>query len=314
MLIFYALLLRLPAWWLPAGELNGRDAGAGILGKAYIQLGINSPVINILLPTLLLFITALFVNRLIIKHRMSEKPSQLPGLFVIMIGSVSPALLGLHSIQPANFFLLLAIRSAYGLYQAQKGNMAAFNAGVWLGIAILFNVYFVVFFLLILIAIFSLSSFSGRLFFQLLSGSLSPLFLAGTWYFWKGNYDVFQTVQLGKFFGFIPGNEAYWNLGGLAFVITALTFAVFRQFANVKMLVIAGRKKVSIIYSWMLLCLLCLLVHHTFDFATAQLLTIPLGILISMSFARGSRSTGEAAHLVMVVCCLGLCIYPILIQ
>lgn len=313
-LIFYALLLRLPAWWIPAGELNGRDPGAGVLGLAYLELGASSKLLNILLPTLLIFFTALRANYIITNHRMSEKPSQLAGLFIILLSSVSPALLGVHSLQPANLFLLFALGAVFSIYQRSETKMAVFNAGLWLGIALLFNAYYLVFLLLLFIAGLTLNSLSEKMLLRFIVGSFLPLFIVGTYYFWHGHLDTFLEVQFGSFLYPIPSSESPWNLGGLAFLLTALSFSLFRQFANVKMLVIAGRKKISIIYFWLLLSSICLLLHGPFDFASAQLMVVPLGILLSLSFARGKSATGEAAHLVMLVLALGLCIYPILIQ
>ncbi|PHI19347.1 hypothetical protein CEQ90_13400 [Lewinellaceae bacterium SD302] len=313
-LIFYALLLRLPAWWIPTGELNGRDTGAGVWGRAYLEWGASTPALNVLLPTLLIFLTALLANHVITNHRMSEKPSQLAGLFIILISSVSPALLGVHSLQPANFFLLLALGSVFTIYQSSKTKMAVFNAGFWLGIAVLFNAYYLIFLLLLFIAGLQLNSLSGKMLLRFTIGCLLPLFIVGTYYFWYDKLEAFHEAQFGNFFYPLPSREAIWNLGGFCFLLTALSFSLFRQFANVKMLVIAGRKKVSIIYSWLLLSGLCLLLHGAFDFASAQLMVVPLGILLSLSFARGKSATGEAAHLVMLVIALALCCYPILIR
>ncbi len=307
-------MLRLPAWWIPTGELNGLDPGAGIWGRVYLEWGASAPALNVLLPTFLIFFTALLANYVITDHRMSEKPSQLAGLFIILIASVCPALLGVHSLQPANFFLMLALGSVFTIYQSSKTKMAVFNTGFWLGIAVLFNAYYLLFLLLLFIAGLQLNSLNGKMLLRFTVGCLLPLFIVGTYYFWHGRLEVFQEVQFGNFLYPIPGREALWNLGGFCFLLTALSFSLFRQFANVKMLVIAGRKKISIIYFWLLLSGVCLLLHGAFDFASAQLMVVPLGILLSLSFARGKSATGEAAHLMMLVIALGLCCYPILIR
>lgn len=314
LLVFYALLVRLPAWWVPAGELNGRDPGAGLWGRAYLRLGQDSPTVNVLLATGVVIAVALLTNYLVMLHRMSKEPTQLPGLFVILLWSVSPALVGLHSIQPASFFLLLAVGSVFDLYQARSHSLAAFNAGLWLGIAVLFNTYFFIFIILLVGGGFSLGRVRPRMIPQIVIGALLPAFLLGSWFYFRGAYADFLVVQRPDFFGFRPGEEAYWNLGGLAYLVTALSFVLFRQFANVKMLVISGRKKVNLLYVWMLIALIALLCHSTFDFSAAQLLVVPLGALLSMSFARGRARTGEAAHLLMLVIALLLNVYPILVQ
>ncbi|MEL6140319.1 MAG: hypothetical protein AAFU67_01735, partial [Bacteroidota bacterium] len=145
LLIFYVLLLRLPAWWQAAGELNGLDPGAGVLGVWYDRVMSATHTGNILVPIIVLFITAIAANRLTAKEQMSRKVTQFPGLFILLIASMSPTLLGAHSTQPASLMVLLGLFPAMRLYRTNQADFLRFNTGLWLGLAVLFNVYYLIF-------------------------------------------------------------------------------------------------------------------------------------------------------------------------
>jgi len=313
LLIFYVLLLRLPAWWAAAGELNGLDPGAGIFGVWYDRVMSATRAGNILVPIFVLFVTAIAANRLAAKERMSRKVTQFPGLFILLVASMSPALLGAHSTQPASLMLLIGLFPAMRLYRTTQADFLRFNTGLWLGIAILFNVYYLIFLAFLVILGSILNTLSPRMILQFVVACLLPSFLIGVSYYWFGQYETFQALQYPSFgrLGFVP--EASWNLGALVVYSGLLGFTLFKQNDNVKLLNFEGRKKVTIIYWWLFFCFPFLLFGAEVDVATLQVMAVPLGILLSLPFSQGSRQAGEAGHLLLALFALILNCLPFIV-
>lgn len=312
LLIFYGFLLHLPAWWQSPEVMNGLDVDAGVFGKWTNEVLKGQQWLDISAPVFLLFLTAVFANRLAFRERLSRKVTQFPGLFIIMVGSLFPAILGVHSMQFANLFLLLAIIAAFRLYRSNDTATISFNAGFWLGIAVLFNANYAFFFFLLAAAAGSLNTLSLSLFFRLLSGVITPIFLVATYYFWNGQLDYFLDAQSLNLHLPEVVDEKLWNLGGIILISGILGFTLFKQDNNTKLLNIQGRKKINLLYVWLLFCLLALPFFSVLDAAAIQLVVIPLGFLLSLSFSRGGASAGEAGHLFLLVVLIGLQLWPML--
>lgn len=313
LLIFYVLLLRLSAWWLPIEELSGVDVGAGVFGHWYVSTLAQSKWMSIVIPSIVLFITAITANRLVANERMSRKITQLPGLFILLLASLAPTLIGAHSCQLANLFLLFALFPLFRLYRTSERAVFSFNAGFWLGLAVLCNAYYLVFLLLLVLGGGSLSTLRLRMIFQFITGCFIPIFLTATLYFWFRNEGFFFERQLPGFGGWSYNQEAIWNLGGVVTFSGVLGFSVFKQASNVKLLNIESRKKVNIIYWWLLFSGLAFILTPVIDAASLQYMVVPLGIILSLPFTRGSRNSVEAGHLFLLLIAILLNVYPLLV-
>lgn len=312
LLIFYGFLLHLPAWWQAPEVLSGLDNHAGVLGSWANDTLKGNRWVSISLPVVLLFVMAVFANRLAFRERLSRKVTQFPGLFIILVGSIVPATFGLHSLQFANLFLLLSIIAIFRLYRSTDVARQSFNAGFWLGMATLCNANYAWFFALLLVAAGTLNTMSLRMLLRILTGVLVPLLLTGTWFFWNGQFSTFLEVQSIGFMLPTFAPEPLWNLGGIVLLSGILGFVLFKQNNNTKLLNIEGRKKINILYWWLLLSLLILPVFGPVDATVIQLIVVPLGFILSLSFSRGGQSAGEAGHLFLLVLLFGFQLLPML--
>lgn len=313
LLIFYAFLLRLPAWWYPMSELTVVDSGAGLWGRWLNELIVDHRWATIVVPVLILFVTAIMANRLAFNERLSRQVTQFPGLFIIVVSSLCPIMLGFNSLFVANLILFLSVMSAFGLYRAANTILPAFNAGLWLGIATLFNAYYVFFFLLLIIIGISLNALSIKMMLWFLAGYVVVHWLMGVLYYLQGSLPEYLEVQWSYSLwpNFSP--DTIWNLGGVVLLSGILGFVLFKQGRNVKLLNIKGQKKVNLLYWWLFISLGALLLFPEAGIYAIHLATIPLGILLSFSFTRGGRSAGEAGHLLLILLITALNVYPFLL-
>lgn len=314
LLIFYGFLLHLPGWWYPQEITSGLDSDSGVWGALVVGFIKKQNWLNISVPVVLLFVSSIFANRLAFRERLSRTVTQFPGLFIIFIGSLFPAISGAHSMQFANLFLLLAIIASFRLYQSHDTAKLLFNAGFWLGIATLFNANYAFFFFLIVLVGGTLNTLSLRLFFRVLAGVVTPIFLVGVYYFWNGKLDFFMEAQSLAFHLPTVVDERLWNIGGVVVISGVVGFTLFKQNNNTKLLNIQGRKKINLLYWWLFFSLLALPLFAAFDAAVVQLLVVPLGFLLSLSFSRGSESAGEAGHLFLLVLLFSLQLWPMFVQ
>lgn len=313
LLIFYVLLLRLPVWWQEQTSQLIIDAEAGVWGKAIEHWSASHPVLAIVFAILLVFITALTSSQLVTQERLTKNNNQFAGLFFILLASLYPALLGLHAISFANFFALIAIWSAFGLYQKNDTSKAAFNAGFYLGIACLFHSSFSVYLLWLFIAAAILSTLSARLLLRITLGWASVLWLAGCYYYGQQQLPYFWETQ--RLNLCLPSFQlaSIWNFSGIVVLFSVLGFVLFKLNKNVQLLHIEGQKKVNLLYWWLFFS--AWLLFFTASANTVNILPtiLPMGILLSFTFGRAGHQAAEAGHLLLFLIALALNCWPFFI-
>lgn len=313
LLIFYALFLRLPVWWQAADTHARADTEAGVWGKLLENWALTAPNWALTLAILLVFLTALVANQIVGQERLSRNTNQFAGLFFILLASLFPALLGLPAISLANFFLLLSLWSAFGLYQTNDTAKAAFNAGFWLGIACLFHSSFSVYLLLLFMAAAILNSLSFKLLLRIVFGWATVLWLAAAYYFGQQQLPYFRETQ--QLNWYLPNFEsaALWDFGGIVILSSVLGFVLFKQAKNVQLLHIEGQKKVNLLYWWLFFSACLLFFSASVSTINVLPLLLPMGILLSFTFGRAGKQAAEAGHLLLLLIALALNCWPFFI-
>lgn len=310
LLIFYALLLRLPSWWLPSPKQDDGYSAKGILGVAVQNWAAEKTSWPIALSIFLVFITALVANQMVSNERLSRQNTQFAGLFLILLSSLFPALTGLHSMSIANFFLLLSVWSTFKLYKNRYTAKAAFNAGFLLGIACLFDSSFSLYLLWLFIAVAVLNSLHLRLLLRILVGWFTALWLAGSYWYSQGQLAHFLEAQKLSFH--LPSFQiaTLWNLSGIVVLSSVLGFVLFKNLKNVQFLNIEGQKKVGLLYWWLFFSTFLLFFHSSVNTTHVISLVIPISILLSFSFSRAGKQAAEAGHLLLFLIALVLNCLP----
>ncbi len=286
------------------------DSEAGVWGKIIENWALTAPYWSRSLAILLVFITALAANQVVGQERLSRNSNQFSGLFFILLVSLFPALLGLPAISFANFFLLLSLWSAFGLYQKNNTSIPAFNAGFWLGIACLFHSSFSLYLLLLFMAAAILNTLRIKLLLRIVFGWATVLWLAAAYYFSQQQLPYFWETQ--KLNGYLPSFEsaALWNFGGIVVLSSILGFVLFKQAKNVQLLHIEGQKKVNLLYWWLLFSACSLFFSAAVSTINVLPLLPPMGILLSFTFGRASKQAAEAGHLLLFLIALALNCWP----
>ena len=294
LLVFYALLLR---WGAPA-EVPGT---AGIWGAA-MREWITGPTARYLLGAVLLTLQATFLNFTVARNRLSRDLGQLPGLGYILVASLLPAFLDLSGPLLANTFLLLAYGELCATYKLGRANHRLFNAGLWIAVASLFYVGYLLFLPWVFLGINSLRKPSAREWIVALLGAATVYWLVGVLYYWGDAFAHFRTLQLEAFGALDFRGSGKWSswvaVGGFLLLLLYLLVQAGRLVTRTT---IDVRKKINLLYLALLFSPLVLVLQGTLYLEALLVAAVPLGGLLGLHFLRLRPAVAEALHLVLLV-------------
>lgn len=169
-------------------------------------------------------------NFIISKNRLTKDDSYAFLLFVIGLGCLPH--LDLHVFTLLEYFLLfLFLRKVYSI-RWKRLNEKLFDSGLWLGVLFLMSPEYVLYSLLLLLALILFVKVTFRTLFIPILGFLTPLFLLFTYHFWLDSTSTFYELFT---WHFSPGLASYNTL----FYIVSLSF--FGTITGVATLLRSGR-------------------------------------------------------------------------
>jgi hypothetical protein len=137
------------------------------------------------------FSSAVLLNYIIEKLDVLERKSNLPGILFVILSSSFATFLDFHPLQPAVFFLLLSILRIFDSYQHPLALNNAFDAGFFLGIAILFYLPFFWFMPFLWTCLLIVRPFIWREYALSALGALLPFILSSAYYYFINRIDLF---------------------------------------------------------------------------------------------------------------------------
>ena len=302
LLLFYLAILRASTFMNPKYIVPREQ---GILTHWIYAFFPPLSISGAILAFLLVFFQAIVINIVIARYRVATEISLLPGVFYCLVTSLMPDFLPLSSIILANTFLILAI---YNLFDAYKNNYVAariFDAGLWLGVASLFHFSYI---FLVFWGIISLGILRGirfKEFFMFLIGLVVPIFMMSVYCYWIG-----KMTFLGEHFfknmglmSFNPYNTStiYVKIGIITLLLL-LTIVASSQFFSRRNM--TAQKYIGILYWLMLICGLTTFTQQNISINQLLIVSIPLGILLSMTFQRIAPAMAEALHMLLLMIAL----------
>jgi hypothetical protein len=312
-LVFYAGLLHLgsivfTAPWHPTT--------AGVLSMdVYGWLGSHTGWAAEITALILLFIQAISINFIVLNHRIGETQNQFSGLFYILLAGIVPEMTHLSPTLMGNTFLIIGLSQ---IFQIQKGLPASgiiFNAGFWIAFSSLFapaNILFLP------VGLAALNLHRGLIFKErlvLISGALTPLLLAGTWYYLNDKADYFFKLQVLEGFGLVKSSpEGSFSaisvavMMGLVILLVLIRYSSFQHKKTIQI-----QKKISILYWMLLIAGLSTIFQPVLDTNHWLGAAIPAGILLSLFFTQIKPRWAETLHLFLLAAVLIIHYKPFLL-
>ncbi len=155
-----------------------------------------SPLANVSVAIVVMFLQALFFNKIINKHGILGKSTFLPAACYIIVCSVFTPFLTFTPPLLCNFFLLFIFNKILLEYKNSNSIAAMFDLGLVVALGTLFYFPFVGFILLLWIALLLFKPFYWREWVSVLVGFLTLIFILGVYYYW--NNKLLDFVEIWK--------------------------------------------------------------------------------------------------------------------
>jgi hypothetical protein len=307
-MIVVAVLLKLPVLVAPHPYPFIQTAPLANLLFIFLQTVPNYVFLSYVAATSLLVIQAIFLNYIVVQHGILYKDTVLPGLMFIIINSLYPEQSELTPQLISNTFIILMFQRLCFLYESPNPLLIVLDAGMYLGMALLFNYDVAVFLPYILISVAIFTSFNVRYLALSIIGIAIPLYFAAVIFYLNdllGPVIAFTRHSLER-------TLLKSQFGGYDLLIPAIILVPLLLISSVNLQINFFRNKVKtrrILQSIMLLFFfgaLGLVIENTNFIYALFYLSIPFSIVIAYYFISTKRLVLKE---ILFFALLGLCIY-----
>jgi len=298
-LLFYTILLRVPTFisetnWSPLASSAFSDLVYNLTG--YTSLGAQ------ITGTVLIFIHAVIINFMVAENRITRDNSLFPGLFYVLFSTLLPDFNYLSPALMANTFIILALYNIFNSYKKSGNSGEVFNAGIFIGVSMLFDFSYVVFLVCGFVGLLIVRSFRFVERIQYLVGFMIPVFLGGTYYFWMGHLnDFFLTFTTNiKWLDWAGNvnNLLFLKVGILCFL---MLFVIFNYSNYGKKNNVHAMRKVDVLFWFLIFPLVTFLFQSGIRLDHALITAAPMGILLGFSVLNiQNKMIAEVVHLVLI--------------
>lgn len=285
LLLLFSLFIKAPIFLHPhVPVIHPKD---GILFHTILRwmqpVGNNYPALYSLLAFFILFIQALWLNRIMNEQRMMQRQNFLPAMSFMLITSLFPEWNYFSAPLLVNFALLYLIGVSFQMYNQNQGKGAIFNAGLAIGIASFLFFPSVVFFLLALFSLMIMRPFRFNEWVICLLGATMPMYVYGVYLFFIDKLD-FQRVL--PFLNIkIPAlHQTIWIATSTFLVVLPFLIGGYYVQGNLRRVLIQVRKSWSILLIYLLLALFVPFLNTANSFENWVIATIPLATFHSCTY------------------------------
>jgi hypothetical protein len=293
----YALILRSYGFF---GDVPTDFNNGGLLSDIiYENVELNDNLL-ISLSLILILIQAVLITVVTNRQKLSNDRNLYPGVFYILLASLSTSFLGLTPALMGNTFLILALGSFFGIYKDKEPAGKHFNAGFWLAIAALFYGSLFLFFFFGILTINLMRAFNVKEMLQIVSGYVVPYILLFTYYYYIGDVDESYWAYLTSSFSVMdikqmPSIAGYVSLATMGLLIL---WCFFRYGSLVEKKGIKTRKEINMLFLFMIFIGITFCLQSGVGMDHFILIAIPLSILVGILFAKMKKTVWmETWHL-----------------
>lgn len=303
LLFFLTLLLKLPAFLeLPKYEFI-QNAPFARLVFTFIAALPNPYLWSLIITTTLVFLQAVFINYIVASQGILYKNTFLPGLFYTILNSLfflqnelTPQLIS------TTFVLFLFQRLCY-LYQSPNQLLVVLDAGLYLGVGVLFNYDLLLYLPFILISVIIFTSFNVRYLIITLIGILVPLYFMTVYFYSINRFDDFMKYTILSFGSkYLKPIETNWiNLIPWAIFLPITAVSVFTLQQNFFRNKVKTRRIIQCIYLMLVFGIIGLFFENLSYMYAMSYLAVPLSIIVAYYFISNKRFWLKEALFVTLV-------------
>lgn len=282
-----ALLLTVPLIGVVCWALHYFDdqyifQPKGFLFELFHQNFSLAPWILKTIALALICFIAIQLNNMLNEIEVFSKITHVAFLLTITFGSILSQRGGLEPAIIANLFLVFSIRSLLKIYHQNSVIGLTFDAGFWIGIAALFEPFYVSTIVVALIAVLTLRAADWREILFLLIGTSLPfailqsiLFVADIPYHFP-NFSLENKVE-------IPYQNSPWFIAYCGIIILLFLRSIVFYIRSMNGIAIRVKKQRNVIlyFSLMLLIVYCFTVLSDTNYFPNQILLLPISFFLS---------------------------------
>lgn len=258
------------------------------------------PLIGFVISTLFVFLTALILNQICIKHELTIYPSYLPAYFFVLLNSVFVDQFYAGPVIFVNFFLIISLGAILNLYQSENPSISIFSASTLAGLSALLNMTYIAFFIVVVIGINIFRPFNFRENLSAFIGFLMPLYI-GTMlnYLINGNFLPFHI--------FFPDygniNNQNWALhSALPGIALIGVLAFIRMYKNFFRNSTKQRRSIQFMVLLMVTAIILMITGKQNPKQEFSFITIPLAFTFSFYFANSKMNIfKEIINMLLIV-------------
>ena len=296
--MLYSVILKLPLFFYPFNKPS-----AGGFWSDWIIQQIDSRIVSVIIAILLTFISAVYLNKIVIENRITRESTLFPGVFLVLITSLIPELsitsgplLGMFPFLVAMDYLLL-------LYKKTSYSGKIFNIGLWLSVASLFYFPYLYFSIFVLIGIAILKYVKVLDIIRMIIGLITPYIFVWYYLLWYHRGDELFTVLFSNYLGRfgIPLDFILPSSLKLGLIAILLFFSVlnYRQFIKKKN--VQAINKIDVLYWGSVIAGFTLFVATPLS-VTHLIIVLPfLSVMVAMQFINITNLiVVEVLHLTLI--------------
>ncbi len=259
-----------------------RDPEGGILFEYTKSMFTIGSLGEVLFTSFLIFIQATLLNRICGVNKITRENSLLPGLFLVLLSSLSVSFLALSPIMMANFFLLIAI---HNFFLSSKDSGAAsriFNTGFFTSVAAFCFQPYLIFLIVFFVGMALLRSFKWVERIQMLTGIFVPYLLLFIYGFVFDHIPLIIKLQWYKQFDFIHSfAEISWSVFiPFAYYLIALLIGLLSYNGLIFRQNVQARRKINLLYFITLVSGFVIWFQSELRWTDVQSAIIPLAFLM----------------------------------
>ena len=299
MLLVYTALIRLNTLLNPVGYSASED---DTLLTKWIMSVFESPLSQSIVALFLVYLQAVFINRVVIKHKLANEITLLPGLIYILFVSFLPGYLSLSPYLITNTFVIISLNEMFKTYRRPKAANIIFNVGLCLGFSAIFVPEFIFLIPFVYICLYMMRSMGLKDFLQFIFGTIAVLFLYSGIAFLNDSspFDLAKSLNLGLPLDVFSINK--FGLYKLIGILLLIIFAIFNYRNYTFKKSIQAQRKVDILF-WMLFSFgILFMISGTIISEMVVLIFVPLAIFYNINFNNIKNPLiQESIHIVVIL-------------
>jgi len=269
------------------------DAGFVLPLSRVLLVPVNiviSPLFNVALAALIVFVQALLLNHLVNHFNLLGKPTFLPALMYITISGLFTPFLILSAPLICNFLVIWMLFKLFRFYKSKDCKSNAFDLGMMVAIGSIIYLPFVYQFLIIFIALVIFKPFAWREWVAAILGYVIIFFFLAVYYYLNNSLAQFVNIWLPLATHF-PNKISinYYNYLVLIPVIIILVLCFFKLQQNFYKSYVQARKSFQLLFFILLVASLTFYVKAGFQLSHFLLCAVPASVFFSYYFLYARR-------------------------